>query len=48
MRNIEKTFNIPIWDSGVKNSFPVQDVLVLLHIKDPEFLTFEVCNDPKR
>ena len=45
MRNIEKTFTYPIWDSWGENSFSEGRTGTHTY-KGPEFLTFEITNDP--
>ena len=45
MRKIEKTFTYPIWDEWRMNSF-TQGKTGTFTYKGPEFLTFEVQNDP--
>ena len=45
MRKIEKTFTYPIWDEWRKNSFENGRTGTFTY-KGPEFLTFEVGNDP--
>ncbi len=45
MRKIEKTFTYPVWDEWRKNSFENGKTGTFTY-KGPEFLTFEVGNDP--
>jgi len=45
MRKIEKTFTYPVWDEWRMNSF-TQGKTGTFTYKGPEFLTFEVQNDP--
>ena len=45
MRKIEKTFTYPVWDEWRKNSFENGRTGTFTY-KGPEFLTFEVGNDP--
>ena len=45
MRKIEKTFTYPVWDEWRKNSFANGKTGTFTY-KGPEFLTFEVGNDP--
>ena len=45
MRNIEKTFTYPIWDSWGENKFSAGRTATHTY-KGPEFLTFEITNDP--
>ena len=45
MRKISKQFTYPIWDEWRKNSF-TQGKTGTFTYEGPEFLTFEVQNDP--
>jgi|TARA_B100000123_G_scaffold82881_1_gene59780 hypothetical protein len=45
-RRIEKTFQYPVWDEWRVNSFKEGRQGTFTY-KGPEFLTVEVCNDPK-